>query len=240
MSTGSKSISVVTIAVAAAVSAVVSAIVVSVGFVGLVLVEGDRGTSSPQTIVAALPSGVLAPAPAPAAATTSATTTDTASATVAPTTAETSVTTAPAAQPTTAAAVTPQATPEPTAPTQAQATPEPTTPTEAELIGALQSLLDRGVSEGTRAAAVEGGAAALPTIDAVGNALTLAGPVYKWTITGPVTSDGQVLTAQLKTSLVGFGDRFATLKWKWIDGRWKLSNESVCALAANALATCTV
>ena len=40
------------------------------------------------------------------------------------------------------------------------------------------------------------------------------------------------------TSLIGFGDRFAPISWKWIDGIWKLSNESACYIASQAMVTC--
>ncbi|MEN0138386.1 MAG: hypothetical protein AAGC80_24755 [Rhodococcus sp. (in: high G+C Gram-positive bacteria)] len=237
----SGSMSVVTVAVAAGVSAVVSAIVVSIGVVGMVLL--DRGnTAPPQTIVAAFPSQAPAapvPAPGPAAPTSPAPSARPGSA--APPAA---VQPAPPVAPPPAAAPAPAVPPPPAAAEEPPAAEEtvtpqaPPVPSEAQLVGKLQLLLDPGTAPEIKARELEAGEAGLGMIGPVADALALAGPAYSWTVVGPVSVDGDLLTAQLKTSLVGFGDRFQPITWIWRDGNWKLTNESGCALAAMAMVPC--
>ncbi|WP_043826447.1 hypothetical protein [Rhodococcus opacus] len=228
----SGSMSVVTVAVAAGVSAVVSAIVVSIGVVGMVLL--DRGnTAPPQTIVAAFPSQ------APAAPTSAAPSARPGAA--APPAA---VQSAPPVAPPPAAAPAPAVPPPPAVaeePPAAEETVAPQAPpvlSEGQLAGKLQLLLDPGTAPEIKAGELEAGEAGLGMIGPVADALALAGPAYSWTVVGPVSVDGDLLTAQLKTSLVGFGDRFQPITWIWLDGNWKLTNESGCALAAMAMVPC--
>ena len=102
----------------------------------------------------------------------------------------------------------------------------------------LQILLNPGASDDAKAAELEAGYGGLSSVNQVAAALAAAGPAYSWTVVGPVTADSSVMTAQLQTSLVGFGDRFAPISWKWIDGTWKLSNESACYIASQAMVPC--
>ncbi|MGC0363281.1 hypothetical protein ABH922_001265 [Rhodococcus sp. 27YEA15] len=111
-------------------------------------------------------------------------------------------------------------------------------------LSTLNSQLQRGLSSATTdaevAASIEGGAAGVPTVRAVGGALNIASAIYKWELSAPVTVTGDVARAQLTTSLPGTTPTQATLKWYWIDGQWKLSNDSLCFMAHRAMAKCTV
>ena len=244
------SVSVVTVAVSAAVSAVVSAIVVSIGVVGIVLIDDDR-SSAPQTVVAlpAAGTGTATAAPAPGAAPAPAPATTSAAA-KAPGAAP-----APAAVPRPAGAPAAPGAPAPAAPAPvpAAAAPveEPAQPiaepiaapaalSEQELVGKLNLLLDPGASDAAKGAELESGTAGLSTVNGVAQALATAGPAYSWTVVGPVTVEGETMTAQLQTSLIGFGDRNSPMTWKWIDGTWKLSNESSCFLASQAMLPCNI
>ena len=111
---------------------------------------------------------------------------------------------------------------------------------EAELVAKLQTLLSPGASDDVKAAELKAGYAGLASANQIATALASAGPAYSWTVVGPVTADSSVMTAQLQTSLVGFGDRFAPISWIWIDGTWKLSNESACYIASQAMVPCAV
>ncbi|HEY5856672.1 MAG TPA: hypothetical protein VIW24_22185 [Aldersonia sp.] len=226
-------------AVSAAVSAVVSAIVVAVGVVGVTLMNDDS-PPTPQTVVAlpagyptspsAVPSTSAAPAP-PANS-------DPAAAPAAP---------APAEQAPAVAAPAPvEVAPTAEAPVEAAPTPTaaavaaPAALSEGQLVAKLQILLNPGASDDAKAAELEAGYGGLSSVNQVAGALATAGPAYSWTVVGPVTADSSVMTAQLQTSLVGFGDRLAPISWKWLDGTWKLSNESACYIASQAMVPCSV
>ena len=230
----------VVVAVSAAVSAVVAAIVVSIGVVGMVLIN-DRN-SEPVTVTA-LPAGysTAAPgAPAPAAAPAPAPPVPGAPVPAAAPVPKGGTPVAPAAQPIPApaagAAVAQAATPEPVATTEAAAAP--TALTTDQLTAKLKVLMN-GTSE-QKANELEAGSAAFPTIDAVMVALKNAGPVMKWSVTGPVQLNGDTLTANIERSVPGWAPFSDPLTWKWIDGTWKLSNAGVCTLASIAFAQCSV
>ncbi|MFF0815123.1 ABC transporter substrate-binding protein [Rhodococcus sp. NPDC003318] len=55
----------------------------------------------------------------------------------------------------------------------------------------------------------------------------VASGIYHWDLTRPVTVTGDVARAQITTSIAGNTPSEATLKWHWIDGQWKLSNDSL-------------
>lgn len=243
MSERERSVSIATVAVSAAVSAVVSAIVVAVGVVGVTLMNDDT-SSTPQTVVA-LPAGY--PTPASAAPTTAAppppATSDPAAAPAAPAPAAP----VPAEQiPAVAAPAPVEVAPQAEAPVEVAPAPTaepvaaPAALSEGQLVAKLQTLLNPGASDDSKAAELEAGYGGLSSVNQVASALAAAGPAYSWTVVGPVTADSSVMTAQLQTSLVGFGDRLAPVSWKWIDGTWKLSNESACYIASQAMVPCSV
>lgn len=55
-----------------------------------------------------------------------------------------------------------------------------------------------------------------------------------------MTVSGTTMNAQLQMSLVGNGSRYKPMRWLWLDGKWKLSNESVCGIASYAMIPCSV
>ena len=246
MSERERSVSIATVAVSAAVSAVVSAIVVAVGVVGVTLINDDASTT-PQTVVA-LPAGYPTSVP-----TTSSAVPAPSDPAVAPAAPAAPAPAAPApavAAPAPVEQAPPVAAPAPVEvapPAEAPAAPAPTAEpvaapaalSEGQLVAKLQILLNPGASDEAKAAELEAGYGGLASVNQVASALAAAGPAYSWTVVGPVTADGSVMTAQLQTSLVGFGDRLAPISWKWIDGTWKLSNESACYVASQAMVTCS-
>ncbi len=218
MSERDRSGNVVIVAIAAAVSAVVSAIVVSIGVVGMLLInDNDSRSDAPQTVVA-LPAGYgTATAPVPAAP--------------APTPAPgaPAPAPAPAAAPADAAAAAPAPAPAPAAP----AVVKPKALSEGELTSKLQAALNGTTSE------LEGGDAALPTINGIGGLLRTF-PQVTWSVGGPVTVDGETMTAPLNLASPGFAPVVQQLTWKWVGGSWKLSNQSACALGDYAMLPCSV
>lgn len=232
----------VVVAISAAVSAIVAALVVSIGVVGIVLIDRDDSASSAkpatQTVVA-LPAAQSAPAgqvpAAPGAPTSAAPAAPGAPAPAAPG-APAAAAPAPAAAPQAAA---PQAAPAaPAVQEQPQAT-APTALSEGQLKAKLQILFSNA-PEDQKAAELESGSRAFATLETVKTAVNTAGPVFKWNVVGPVQLNGTVLSAQLEAITPGFPAQYSPLSWKWIDGTWKLSNESVCTVGALAFAKCTV
>ncbi|GAA4782612.1 hypothetical protein FRX94_04410 [Corynebacterium canis] len=137
------------------------------------------------------------------------------------------------------AAVAPVAQPEAPAPAAEPAIPPGMD--AAQLQGHLGALLHPHTPAGDIASNLEGGEAGLPTVSAIAQALELSKAVYSWSIKeGSVYVDGSAMHATLVTTLVGMGSREQQLTFIAIDGRWKLSNASLCQLASNALAPCTV
>ena len=111
----------------------------------------------------------------------------------------------------------------------------------AQLQGHLGTLLNPNTPAGDIATNLEGGEAGLPTVSAIAQALDFSKAIYSWNIKeGSVQVDGTNMHATLVTTLVGMGSREQQLTFFAADGRWKLSNASLCQLAANALAECTV
>jgi hypothetical protein len=112
-------------------------------------------------------------------------------------------------------------------------------PSESALVAKLALLLSDAPAD-RKAAELEGGAKAVPTVEGVAARVRTAGAAFKWTILGPVTSDGDTLTATLRREFPGLPLYRDRLSWKWRDGAWKLSNQSVCFLASQTMTACTV
>lgn len=97
-------------------------------------------------------------------------------------------------------------------------TPEalaPPVPSEGELQGKLQSALNGSANE------LESGDASSITV--VRDRIALL-PGYTWSVGGPVSVSGDVLSATLQSCL---GQCFPIpLTWKNVEGTWKLSQES--------------
>lgn len=115
----------------------------------------------------------------------------------------------------------------------------PAAPSESQLVGKLTLLLS-DASADRKAAELEGGAAALGTVDGVAGRVRTAGPAFKWTILGPVRVDGDVATATLRREFPGLPLYTDPLSWKWMGGNWKLTNASACFLASQTMTPCTV
>ena len=223
-----------TVLASAGLAGLVSAIVLAIGLVGLVLVDdkNNNGTAATPTVVNLgsnqQPTQLAPVQAAPAAAEPAAEEEAPAAAPAeeAPVAAEAPVAEAPAA-----------ATTEET--TQAQAG-QPAAPTVASLNKQL-NLFAGGASNATKAKQLEGGAKAVPALDSVIKLVkqySYTGFTYQ--IVGPVKQTGTTATAQLKMTLPGQGSRYLTMKYLYIDGMWKLSNKSVCDLAAYAQQSCPV
>ncbi|WP_378737093.1 hypothetical protein [Nocardia brasiliensis] len=113
-------------------------------------------------------------------------------------------------------------------------------PGPGELKAKLQVALNTNAPRATRAAELEAGEAGLPLIDQVGTAMAATPPSFRWTILGPVTVNGDILTATLQTAVDGYDPFHFQLTWKNIDGMWKLTREGECTVASVAFLPCTV
>lgn len=70
--------------------------------------------------------------------------------------------------------------------------------------------------------------------------LRVSGAGFTYQMIGPVRLNGTSLSATLQMSLVGNGSRYRQLTWVWSGNKWKLSDRSVCDVAAYALIPCSV
>ncbi|MGV9826953.1 hypothetical protein [Gordonia sp. NPDC003429] len=132
---------------------------------------------------------------------------------------------------------------------QAGAAPAPLTPGQlntgqlntGQLNTKIKLILNTGAPRAARASELQAGERALPPVDAVANMLNVyRNSGFSYQVIGPVTQNGTTLNATLQMSLVGQGSRYRPLSWVWMDGKWKLSNTSVCTIAAYAMIPCPV
>ncbi|WP_280343325.1 hypothetical protein [Nocardia neocaledoniensis] len=100
----------------------------------------------------------------------------------------------------------------------------PATPSPGELQGKLQAAMN-----GSGAELESGNAGSLAVVRDTVNRI----PGYSWDVSGPVTVDGDTLSATLNSRL---GDYTYPIPvtWKDIDGTWKLSQESESELVSYA------
>lgn len=112
-------------------------------------------------------------------------------------------------------------------------------PGVGELQSKLQLVLDPNGPRTARANELEAGAAGLPLVDKVGGVMASV-PGFQWQAVEPITVQGDTLTHNLQINVPGFDAMFIELKWKNIDGTWKLSRESECNIAYYANLPCTV
>ncbi|UGT53815.1 hypothetical protein [Nocardia asteroides] len=100
----------------------------------------------------------------------------------------------------------------------------PATPSAGELQGKLQAAMN-----GSGAELESGNAGSLTVVRDTVNRI----PGYSWDVSGPVTVDGDTLSATLNSRL---GDYTYPIPvtWKNIDGTWKLSQESESELVGYA------
>ncbi|WP_018180246.1 hypothetical protein [Jongsikchunia kroppenstedtii] len=236
---GSK-VSVPTILASAGVAAIISALIVTIGVVGLVIADNNRNdnnaSSQTPTVVNLGAAAQTAAAGAPQQA---------AGAPAAPQA---------GAQPTAAGeqvpesggggapqgAGTPQAQAQAPAAQQTQQAAGPQALTAGQLNTKIKLIMNTGASNAQRADELQGGARALGSINQVAEMLRVSGAGFTYQMVGPVKLNGTTLTANLQMSLVGNGSRYRQLSWIWMDNKWKLSNASVCDIAAYAMIPCTV
>lgn len=113
-------------------------------------------------------------------------------------------------------------------------------PGAGELQAKMEVLLNKGAARADRAAQLEVGEAGLPIIDQIASIIATL-PGYQWSIVGPVNVQGDRATAQLKTVAPGYGEMpLVEMSWRQIDGKWKLSRDSLCTLAGFASLPCNV
>ncbi|GAA4755859.1 hypothetical protein [Gordonia alkaliphila] len=221
-----------TVLAAGGVSAIISVLVLAIGLVGLLL--SDVGARSE---VAATPPTVvnLGAATAPVAAAPPAA--------AAPTGAESE---APAVEGDAPAAPNPDTSatdaqvPAASTPATAQPAAGPTAPT----LGGFQSdlaVLSSGASRAEKGKRLEGGTAAVTPIESLFRlAEQFRATGLRYSLMGPVKQSGETATAQFKLTSPGYAPTYSTLRWVWKDGRWKLTNKSVCELAAYAQIPCNL
>jgi hypothetical protein len=122
----------------------------------------------------------------------------------------------------------------------AGADPAPPVPSAEQLTTQLQAVLNPGADQAARAAALQGGAAAIPTADNIANQMNRYASMVDWHVQNPSVS-GDQLNAELAVSVPVMGTRTHQIFWVAQDGRWKLSNASACVIATQVAGTnCTV
>ncbi|HEY5856890.1 MAG TPA: hypothetical protein VIW24_23290 [Aldersonia sp.] len=235
---------VVASATAAGVSAVVAAVIASIGTVAII--DNVRDDSpAPVTTVMALPAAssgaavpepepALAPVPAPVPAPVVRAPAAAAAVVRAPAAAA-PVVRAPAATAPTVTRAPAASAPAPAPAARVAAHP---TPSNTELVDKLKVLLSTATPD-KKAAELQGTFAALPTIDGVVARTLLVDPLIDWTIVSPIQVDGDVLTARLQRTVPLVAPLNDPITWRWVDGTWKLSNQSVCFLATQTFLPCT-
>ncbi|MEU2257142.1 hypothetical protein [Nocardia xishanensis] len=103
-------------------------------------------------------------------------------------------------------------------------------PSTGELRAKMAVLFNAGASRSARAAELENGEAGLPAFDAASALIAIAPASWRWDVVGPVSVNGDTLSAVLYTATDGYEPWTFDLTWKQIDGTWKLSRESVCTI----------
>lgn len=122
----------------------------------------------------------------------------------------------------------------------AAAAPVPPVPNADQLTSQLRQFLNPGVSDSERAAALQGGQAAVPTANNIAAQMDRYDSMISWNVQDPALNGSQ-LDAQLAVTLPLFGTRTHPIYWVPIDGAWKLSNASACVIATQVAGTdCTV
>ncbi|MFZ2509965.1 MAG: hypothetical protein WAW85_02590, partial [Gordonia sp. (in: high G+C Gram-positive bacteria)] len=103
------------------------------------------------------------------------------------------------------------------------------------------AVLRSGASNRAKGELLEGGAPAAATLAKVlnyGKQFEPMGMGYR--LVGPVKPNGTTATARLELYAPGYQSNYLPMTFVWKDGRWKLTNESVCELASFAQVPCNV
>ncbi len=221
-----------TVAVAAGMAGIVSALVLAIAVVGLLFSDaaaGNRVAAAPQVVNlgAAVPAPVAAAVAPPAAA---------------PPAAEPSHTEQmPAGQaPAAAPEVGSESAPAAAAPVESADAGAAAAPSLAQFRADL-AVLRSGASNQEKGRLLEGGAPAAATLTRVldyGKQFEPMGMGYR--LVGPVKQSGTTATARLELFAPGYPSNHLTMKFVWKDGRWKLTDKSVCELASFAQLPCNV
>ena len=114
-------------------------------------------------------------------------------------------------------------------------TSAPSALTPGQLNTKIKLIMNTGASRAARADELQSGARGLGPIDQVAQMLRVSGAGFTYQMVGPVRATATNLSATLQMSLVGNGSRYRTLTWVWAGAKWKLSDRSVCDVAAYAL-----
>lgn len=122
----------------------------------------------------------------------------------------------------------------------ATAAPTPAVPDADALTSQLQRVLSTSTPAAERAAALQGGQAAIPTADNIAGQLDRYKSMFSWRVQNPELH-GDQLDAQLAVSVPILGTRTHDIYWVNDGGTWKLSNASACVIATQVAGTnCTV
>jgi hypothetical protein len=122
----------------------------------------------------------------------------------------------------------------------AVAAPTPPVPTADQLTAQLKRVLSTDAADSERAAALQGGQAAVPTANNIAAQMSRYDSMVSWHVENPALNGNQ-LDAQLSVSIPLFGAKTHQLFWVPSDGAWKLSNASACVIATQVAGTdCTV
>jgi len=123
---------------------------------------------------------------------------------------------------------------------QVHADTVPPVPSAEELTGQLQRVLSTSTADADRAAALEGGQAAVPTANNIAEQMNRYSSMMSWAVRNPALN-GDRLDAQLAVTVPLFGTRTHQIYWIPQGGQWKLSNASACVIAVEAAGTdCTI
>ncbi|WP_297007635.1 hypothetical protein [uncultured Corynebacterium sp.] len=115
----------------------------------------------------------------------------------------------------------------------------PAQPSNAELKNQMETILAQGASDETIAANLEN-PAGVQTIRDAGEAMRKI-MIFRYEMVDPVVVEGDHMTATIQMSMVGLGSKPpADLYYVAKDGRWVLTDESVCAIASQARVACSV
>lgn len=115
----------------------------------------------------------------------------------------------------------------------------PPQPSNAELKSQLDSILAADASDDYIASNLED-PAGVQTIRDAGVQMRNY-PIFRYEMVDPVVVDGDQMTATIQMSMIGLGSKPpADLYYVARDGRWVLTNESVCLIAQQARVSCSV
>lgn len=122
----------------------------------------------------------------------------------------------------------------------AAADPTPAVPSADQLTAQLQRAVNTRLPDGDRAGVLEGGVAAIPTANGIGDTMDRYSSMFNWNVQNPSLA-GDQLNAELSVSIPMFGTKVTPIYFIPQDGAWKLSNASACAIAQNVTYTeCSV